>query len=132
MAKSIYQDFLIVPYQITEFFRILITVLMKHELFQNKTLRNHCCCNSTNIQNWVGIRKIARALNIYHQIAWRIFVNFLFYTYVPNFKSTGITLPERGIFKTHKIRSLKHKWWFQKFHNNYVWAEENPSAIIKI
>lgn len=93
-------------------------------------------------------RKIARALNICHQIVWRILVDFLLYPYHihrvqallprdfpprmdfshwyinettenPQFPSQ-IMFTDEANFSRNAIRNL---------HNNHVWAEENPHVI---
>lgn len=93
-------------------------------------------------------RKIARTLNICHQIVWRILVDFLLYPYhilrvqalLPR------DFPQRVNFCQWYLQSIALNPQFesqilftdeanfsrnaiQNFHNNHMWAEENPHTI---
>jgi len=93
-------------------------------------------------------RKIARNLNICHQIVWRILVDYLLYPYhilrvqalLPRDFLKRLTFCqwylhnvelnpqfERQILFTDEANFSRNA--IQNFHNNHLWADENPHAI---
>lgn len=93
-------------------------------------------------------RKIARNLNICHQIVWRILVDFLLYPYhilrvqalLPRDFPSRVTFCqwyleniaqnpqfESNILFTDESNFSRNA--IQNFHNNHLWADENPHAV---
>lgn len=101
-AKCIYQE------------RLLIHVLP--ELFKLPKLRKRCCRTSTNTLRR-KVRKIARAQNIYHQIIWRISLDFFcvpimfeYYRYYCPCTLHSVSISANDSFKTlQKICTFRKK-----------------------
>lgn len=93
-------------------------------------------------------RKIARGLNICHQIVWRILVDFLLYPYhilrvqalLPRDFPQRVNFCRWYLQKVRRNPQFESQIMFtdeanfsrnaiQNFHNNHMWADENPYAI---